>query len=55
MATESTTNIAKDTYMIDENEMDNTVSQKHSTMAQVTMSQKKAKGKLFSETKCPPF
>ena len=55
MATARTTNNANDICMMDENEIDNTMSQKRPTVAQVTVSQKKVKGKLFSETKCPPF
>ena len=40
--------------MVDENEM-NSSSQKRPTMAQVTISQKKSKGKLITESKCPAF
>ena len=41
--------------MIDENEVENSGSQKRSSMARVTMSQKKVKSKLFSKTKRPFF
>ena len=50
MAAASTANVD----MVDENEIYNS-SQKCPTMAQVTISQKKAKGKLVTEPKCPPF
>ena len=55
MGAASTTNVAKDSCMMDENEVDNGMLQKRQTMAQVTMSQKKAKGKLLFETKFPFF
>ena len=51
----STTNHEKDICMMNENDVENCVSQKRPTIAQVTMSQKKAKGKLFFEAKHPPF
>ena len=54
MAATSTTNVDMEMGMVDENEM-NSSSQKRPTMAQVTISQKKAKGKLVIEPKRPPF
>ena len=54
MAIASTTNVDMEMGMVDENEM-NSSSQKRPTMAQVTISQKKAKGKLVVEPKRPPF
>ena len=54
MATTSTSNMGMEMCMMDENEI-NSASQKHLTMAQTTISQKKAKGKLIIESKRPPF
>ena len=54
MATTSTTNVDMEMGMVDENEM-NFSSQKCPTMAQVTISQKKAKNKLITKSKRPPF
>ena len=54
MATISATNVDMEMGMVNENEI-NSSSQKRPTMAQVTISQKKAKGKLVTEPKCPPF
>ena len=54
MATASTTNTDMEMGMVDENEM-NSFSQKRPTMAQVIISQKKAKEKLVTEPKRPPF
>ena len=54
MAAASATNVDMEMGMVDENEI-NSFSQKRPTMAQVTISQKKAKGKLAIEPKCPPF
>ena len=54
MATASTTNVDMEMDMVDENEMNNSF-QKRPTMAQVTISQKKAKGKLVTKPKRPPF
>ena len=41
--------------MMDESEVENSVSQNIPTIVQVTISQKKAEGKLFKETKRPLF
>ena len=54
MAAVSTTNVDLEMGMVDENEINN-FSQKRPTMAQVTISQKKAKGKMVVEPKRPPF
>ena len=54
MAAASATNVDMEMAMVDENEI-NSSSQKRPTMAQVTISQKKAKGKLVFEPKRPPF
>ena len=54
MAATSTTNVDLEMGMVDENEINN-FSQKRPTMAQVTISQKKAKGKMVVEPKRPPF
>ena len=54
MAAASTTNVEMEMGMVDENETISS-SQKRSTMAQVTISQKKAKGKMVVEPKYPPF
>ena len=54
MAAISTTNVDLEMGMVDENEINN-FSQKRPTMAQVTISQKKAKGKMVVEPKRPPF
>ena len=54
MAAASTTNVDMEMRMVDENEIYSS-SQKCPTMAQVTISQKKAKGKLVIEQKCPLF
>ena len=54
MGAASTTNMDMEMGMVDENEM-NSSSQKRPTMAQVTISQNKAKGKLIIESKRPPF
>ena len=54
MVAASTTNVDLEMGMVDENEINN-FSQKRPTMAQVTISQKKAKGKLVVEPKRPPF
>ena len=51
----STTNDAKDTFMMDENEIENSVSERHSIMIQIIMSQKKAKSKVITESKRPLF
>ena len=51
MAVASTSNNAQDTCMMGENDVVNSLVQKRSIMAQITMSQKKAKTKLFSKTK----
>ena len=55
MVAASTTNHGKDICMMDENEVENCVSQKRPTMAQVIMRQKKAKVKLIIESKHSPF
>ena len=54
MATTSTTKVDMETDMVDENEM-NSSFQKCPTMAQVSISQKKAKGKLVTKPKRLPF
>ena len=54
MAAASTTNVEVEMGMVDENEIISS-SQKRPTMAQVTISQKKAKGKMVVEPKRPPF
>ena len=54
MVAASTTNVDMEIGMVDENEM-NSSSQKCPTMAQVTICQKKAKGRLVTEPKRPPF
>ena len=54
MTRASTTNVDMEMGMVDENEIISS-SQKRPTMAQVTISQKKAKGKLVVEPKHPPF
>ena len=54
MVVASTTNMDMEMGMVDENEI-NSSSQKRPTMAQVTISQKKAKGKLVVEPKRPLF
>ena len=54
MAAASTTNVDLEMGMADENEINN-FSQKCPTMAQVTISQKKAKEKMVVEPKRPPF
>ena len=54
MTAASTTNVDMEMGMVDENEI-NSSSQKHPTMAQVTISQKKANSKLVVEPKRPPF
>ena len=55
MVVASTTNHDANVHcLMDENEM-NSISQKHPTMAQVIISQKKAKGKFIFESKHPPF
>ena len=54
MAAASTTNVDMEIGMVDENEIYSS-SQKCPTMAQITISQKKAKGKVVNEPKRPPF
>ena len=54
MAAASATNVDMEMGMVDENEI-NSSSQKCPTMAQVTISQKKAKEKLVIEPNRPPF
>ena len=54
MARASTTNMDMEMGMVDENEICSS-SKKCPTMAQVTISQKKAKGKLVTKPKRPPF
>ena len=54
MAAASTTNVDMEMGMVDENEIYSS-SQKCPTMAQITISQKKAKGKVVNEPKRPPF
>ena len=55
MAATSTTNNDEDLYMMDENETNSASQKRPKSMAQVTISQKKAKGKLIFEYKHPPF
>ena len=54
MTAAGATNVDMEMGMVDENEM-NSSSQKRPTMAQVTISQKKAKDQLVTEPKHPPF
>ena len=54
MPTASTTNVDMEMGMMDENEIYSS-SQKRPTMAQITISQKKAKGKLVTKPRRPPF
>ena len=49
------TSCGKDICMVDENEVENSTSQKRSSMAQVIVSQKKFKSKLFPKTNRPSF
>ena len=55
MATASTTNNDVDLCMMDENETNSVAQKRLKSMAQVIISQKKAKGKLIFESKSPPF
>ena len=55
MVAARSSNNEQDTYMIGENDIIHNVAQKCPTIAQVTMSQKKVKAKLFPEAKWPPF
>ena len=55
MAASSTTNNGQDICMMGEIDVINNTMQKSPTMAQITISQKKAKAKLFSRAKRPPF
>ena len=55
MAAASTTNNDMDLCMMDENKTNSASLKRPKSMAQVTISQKKAKGKLIFESKCPPF
>ena len=55
MAAASTLNNDVDLCMMDENEINSASQKRPKSMAQITISQKKAKGKLIFESKCPPF
>ena len=54
MVAASITNVDMEMGTVDENEM-NSSSQKCPTMVQITISQKKAKDKLITESKRPHF